>query len=149
MKKSLFTLLVALGATTTTAFGQAAKAPDAKTEAQIIALEKAGWEAWKNNDATWFQRNLTDDYVGATASGLWDKAKVVSATPKGCAVKSFALANFKVVMLDANVALLTYTATQDGVCEGKAIPDKVRAMVNYVKRGGKWLEASYMEKPME
>ena len=52
-------------------------------------------------------------------------------------------------MLDANVALLTYTATQDGVCEGKAIPGKVRAMVNYVKRGGKWLEASYMEKPME
>ena len=52
-------------------------------------------------------------------------------------------------MLDTNVALLTYTATQDGMCEGKAIPDKVRAMVNYVKRGGKWLEASYMEKPME
>ena len=75
MKKSLFTLLVALGAATTTAFGQAAKAPDAKTEAQIIALEKAGWEAWKNNDAAWYQRNLADDFVLAGAAGLWDKAK--------------------------------------------------------------------------
>ena len=45
MKKPLLTLLVALGAATTTAFGQAAKANGAKTEAQIIALEKAGWEA--------------------------------------------------------------------------------------------------------
>ena len=85
----------------------------------------------------------------AGAAGLWDKAKIVGATAKDCAVKSFALANFKVVMLDVNVALLTYTATQDGVCEGKAIPGKVRAMVSYVKRGGKWLESSYMERPTE
>lgn len=122
MRKPLFALLIALVAGTT-AFGQAAKAPDSNTEAQIIVLEKAGWEAWKNNDATWYQRNLTEDFVlvGTGTTGLWDKTKVVSATAKDCAVKSFALANFKGVMLDANAALLTYTATQDGVCGGQAI----------------------------
>ena len=51
-------------------------------------------------------------------------------------------------MLDENAALLTYTAMQDAVCNGETIPAKVRASVNYVKRGGKWLEAFYMETPI-
>jgi hypothetical protein len=42
---------------------------------------------------------------------------------------------------------MTYTAMQDGVCSGKTIPAKVRASVVYVKRGGKWLAALYMETP--
>ncbi len=149
MKKSLITLLLALGAATTTALGQAARTPDPKTQAQLIALEKAGWEAWKNNDAAWPRANLSEDFMMVTASGVRDKAKVISVTPKECAIKSCSLTDFKVVMLDENVALMTYTATQDGTCEGKAIPPKVRATVNYVKRGGQWLEAFYMEKPAE
>ena len=42
---------------------------------------------------------------------------------------------------------MTYTAMQDGACSGKIIPGNVRASVVYVKRGGKWLEALYMETP--
>ena len=49
----------------------------------------------------------------------------------------------------SSMHLLTYIATQDGVCAGKAITPKVRATVSYVKRGGKWLEAFYMVKPVE
>ena len=56
--------------------------------------------------------------------------------------------NFKSVMLSKDVALMNYTAMRDGVCSGKKIPSQVRAMVNYVRRGGKWLEAMYMETPM-
>ena len=44
-------------------------------------------------------------------------------------------------------ARLTYTATLDAVCNGKKAPAKVRAMVNYVKRGDRWLEAMYMQAP--
>ena len=68
--------------------------------------------------------------------------------PRDCEVKSFSFDNFKFVMLDENAALLTYTAMQDAVCNGETIPAKVRASVNYVKRGGKWLEAFYMETPI-
>ncbi len=50
-------------------------------------------------------------------------------------------------MTGKDSALMTYTAMQDGVCKGKTIPAKVRASVVYVRRGGKWLEALYMETP--
>jgi hypothetical protein len=63
-------------------------------------------------------------------------------------VKSYSLDDFKFVMLSKDVALLNYTAMQDGLCNGKKIPSQVRATVNYVRRGGRWLEAMYMETPM-
>ena len=149
MKKSLLTLLLALGAATTTAFGQAAKAPDPKVEAQIIALEKAGWEAWRTKNVAWVQANVAPDIMIVNADGVKTKDYFMKEAVTECEIKSCSLADFKLVMLDENVALMTYTATQDGTCAGKAIPPKVRATVNYVKRGGKWLEAFYMEKPAE
>ena len=37
---------------------------------------------------------------------------------------------------------------QDGYCGDKKLAEKIRASVNYIKRGGKWLEAFYMETPV-
>ncbi len=82
------------------------------------------------------------------SDGVFDKSQVVKATATDCDVKSYSLDNFKFVMLSKDVALLNYTAMQDGVCSGKKIPSQIRATVNYVRRGGKWLEAMYMETPM-
>ena len=92
---------------------------------------------------------MAEDILIVTANGVKSKAYFMKEAVTDCDIKSCSLADFKLVMLDDNVALLTYVATQDGVCAGKAIPPKVRASVNYVKRGGKWLEAFYMEKPVE
>lgn len=146
MKKIMMLLMIALAATPA-AFGQTKMSKDSKVEAQIIALEKQGWEAWKNKNAVWFQTNLTEDFVMVNSEGVENKAQVLKSTPTDCEVKSFSLDNFKFVMLDKNAALLTYTAMQDAVCNGKTIPAQVRASVNYVRRGGKWLEAFYMETP--
>ena len=52
MKKLMMILMIALGVSSV-AFGQTKMMTDPKTEAQLIALEKAGWEAWKNKDASW------------------------------------------------------------------------------------------------
>ena len=147
MKKTITLLVIAIAASSA-AFGQTKMANDPKAEAQIIALEKAGWGAWKNKNAAWFQTNITEDFVMVNADGVTNKAQVLKSTPTDCEVKSFSLDNFKFVMLDKDAALLTYTAMQDAVCNGKTIPAQVRASVNYVKRGGKWLEAFYMETPM-
>ena len=43
-----------------------------------------------------------------------------------CEVKSFALDNFKFVMLDQDAIVMTYTARQDGVCSGQKIPSHPR-----------------------
>jgi hypothetical protein len=116
-------------------------------EAQIIALEKQGWEAWKNKDTAFIQGFIPEDGLVISSDGVSNKSQYLKDVA-GCEIKSYSLDNFKFVMLDKNAALLTYTATQDGVCGGKKIPSKVRASVNYVRRGGKWLWAMYMETPM-
>ncbi len=50
MKKLMMILMIAIGVSSV-AFGQTKMSKDNSVEAQIIALEKAGWEAWKNKDA--------------------------------------------------------------------------------------------------
>jgi hypothetical protein len=146
MKKKIMIMMIAIAASSV-ALGQTTMSKDSKVEAQIIALEKAGWEAWKNKDSSWTRDNVTEEFLLVNSDGVSNKAQVVKSTATDCEVKSYSLDNFKFVTLDKDSVLMTYTAMQDGVCSGKTIPANVRASVVYVKRGGKWLEALYMETP--
>lgn len=141
-------VLMATMAAVSTNFAQGRSAEDSGVEAQIIALEKAGWNAWKNKDLRWFQENMADDIVDVTSDGIFTKVDVIKGLPTDCEVKSVSLDNFRFVLLSKDVALLNYIATQDGVCSGKKLTPQVRATVNYVKRNGRWLEAMYMETPL-
>ena len=145
MKKLMMILMIAIGVSSI-AFGQTKMSNDSKVEAQIIALEKAGWEAWKNKDAKWFQTNQTDDALSVHSDGVTDKAQGIK-TLADCEVKSVGLTDFKFLMLDKNSAVITFVGTQDAVCGGKTQPSTVRASSVYVKRGGKWLNAFYTEVP--
>jgi Domain of unknown function (DUF4440) len=147
MKKIMMILVIAIAATSV-GFGQKKMSNDDKVKAQIIALEKSGWEAWKNKNASWFEDNVSENFLGINSDGINNKEQTVKSTPTDCEIKSYSLDNFRFVMLSKDVALLNYTATQDGVCAGKKIAPQVRATVNYVKRGTKWLEALYMETPV-
>jgi hypothetical protein len=146
MKKKIMIMMIAIAASSV-ALGQTTMSKDSKVEAQIIALEKAGWEAWKNKDSSWTRDNVTEEFLLINSDGVSNKTQVVKSTATDCEVKSYSLDNFKFVTLDKDSVLMTYTAMQDGVCSGKTIPSNVRASVVYVKRGGKWLEALYMETP--
>jgi hypothetical protein len=145
--RNLLVLVMAILACSSLAFGQTMNATDKALETTIINLDKQGWEAWKANDATWFKHNTTEGFVSISSDGISNKAEVVKSIPSDCKVKAYSLADFKFVMLDKNAVLLTYTATQDAVCGGKQAPAKLQVAVNYVRRGGKWLEAMYMQAP--
>jgi hypothetical protein len=129
------------------AYGQSRNQADRDLEARIITLDKQGWEAWKNNDPAWFESNTTADFVSISSDGISSRADVIRSTASDCKVTAFSLADFRFVVLDSNAVLLTYTATQDAVCGGKPAPAKLQVAVNYVKRGGRWLEAMYMQAP--
>ena len=146
--KNAWMFLIVICIATTVVFGQTNMPDDKNIESQIISLEKAGWEAWKNNNAEWFQSNTTEEFLSINSSGVSDKEQVVNSTPTACDVKNVSIDNFKFVMLSENTVVLTYIATQDGVCGEKKLAEKIRVAVNYVKRNGKWLEALYMETPM-
>ena|ERR1044072_3370595 len=145
MKRIVLMLVIAIGASSV-ALGQTKPSQDGKVEAQIIALEKAGWEAWKTKDSSWFQTNLADDYLTVHADGVINKSQVMKDWA-ACEVKSFSLGDFKFLMIDKDAALITFVGTQDAVCGGKVQPATVRASSVYAKRGGKWLGVFYSEIP--
>jgi Domain of unknown function (DUF4440) len=146
LKKMIMILAIAIG-TLSIAFGQTKIANDSKLKGQIIALETAGWEAWKNKDSSWTRENVTAEFLLINSGGVSNKEQVIKATATDCEIKGYSLDNFNFVTLDKDSVLMTYTAKQDGVCNGKTIPANVRASVVYVKRGAKWLESLYMETP--
>jgi 2-iminobutanoate/2-iminopropanoate deaminase len=146
MKKIMLVLMIAIGLSSI-AFGQTKVAKDPKVEAEIIALEKAGWEAWKNKSPVWFQANTTDEVMSINSAGVSNKAQMIKDLTS-CQVKSFGLDNFNFVMTGSESIVMTYTAKQDGMCGGEKLSSQVRSTVNYVKRGGRWLEAMYMETPV-
>ena len=144
-------VMIAIAASSV-AFGQMKPSKDKNNsvEAQLIALEKQAWEAWKNKNGSFFQSNLSDDTVGVGAGGVDNKAQIVKdISGGGCEVKSYSLDNFKLVMLEKNTAILTYKAMQDATCNGKTIPAAVWASSMFVKRGGKWLAAFHQETPAD
>lgn len=141
-------LMIAIGVSSV-AFGQTTMSKNANNsvQTQIIALEKTSWEEWKKKNASWYQTNLSEDYLLVNSEGVEDKTQVVKSIAADCEVKSFSLNNFKFVMLNKDAALLNYTAKQDAVCLGKTQPSTVRSSSVYVRRGGKWLQALYSETP--
>ena len=114
---------------------------------QIIALDIAAWDAWKNKDVAYFQTNTTPTFQSGGAYGFSTKEEMITTAFVDCNVKSFALKDIDFIQIDKKTVMLTYTATQDAECGGVQLPAKVRASVTYVKQGGKWLEAFYMDAP--
>lgn len=148
MKKMLMIMMIAVAATSSV-FGQTKMSKDKgnSVETQIIALEKQGWEAWRNKDTSWFRTNLIKDALFVSSDGVANKSQIVDFMGSACEIKSYSLDHFKFLMLDKDSAIITFRGMQDGVCSGKTLPATVNASAVYVKRGGKWLVAFYTDTP--
>ena len=79
MKKMIMVSLIAIAALSF-AFGQTKMSNGSKLEVQIIALEKAGWEAWKNKDSAWTRDNVTAEFLLVNSEGVSNKTQVVKST---------------------------------------------------------------------
>lgn len=64
-------------------------------------------------------------------------------------MKGFAFQDAKVRQSSPDIALVSYTATQDAVCQGKKLPGKVYSTAVYVGKDGKWRSVSYQETPID
>lgn len=143
MKRFVMTLtLVALAFTF--AAGQVKR--NDSVEAELVALEKSAFEAWKNKDKRFFAEHMAEDGQYLDANGGGGKAQYVRAIiDNDCTINGYALDTPKVMMLSKDAALLTYRYTYDIVCGGKPEAGPLWASTVYVKRGGKWLIAFHQE----
>jgi len=112
---------------------------------KLSANETALWNAWKNKDAKPFNMWLAADSVMVGEQGVAGKKDIAGAMASmPCEVKSFTLSDWKLTMVDADAAFLTYKGVADGACAGKAIPT-VWASSLWVNRKGKWQAFSHQE----
>jgi len=112
---------------------------------KLQANETALWNAWKNKDAKPFNTWLAADSVMVGEQGVAGKKDIAGAMASmPCEVKSFTLSDWKLSMVDADAAFLTYKGVADGVCGGKPIPN-VWASSLWINRKGKWMAFTHQE----
>ncbi len=137
--KTLFSILAATVATATLA---ASETP----EAELVALEKASWEAWKARDASFYERTLSDDHMDVHGFGIADKAAVVATVGSpACVVEGYTLDGFRFRALGADAAMLTYRAEQKTTCNGKPVPSPVWVSSVYSRRDGRWVNVLFQQ----
>jgi hypothetical protein len=121
----------------------------APTKEALFALEKQAWEAWKNRDTKFFETSLSPNYVGFAPTGRVDKAgSIKSMADSKCEVKSYSWSDEQMHMLGADVAVLTYKAAQDFICDGKKGPENVWSAGVYAREGDTWKNVFYAETPV-
>jgi uncharacterized protein (TIGR02246 family) len=144
--KRLIIALALLTLVATFAFGQMKR--NDSVEAQIVALEKRAFEAWKKKDREFFEDHMSEAGQYLDLNGVGGKGQYVKAIiDNNCTVSNYSLDNTKVTMLSKDVALLTYRYAHDVVCGGNREASPLWASTVYVKRDGKWLIAFHQEIP--
>src|SRR5882724_2115724 len=119
------------------------------TKVALVTLEKSAYAAWKSKDAKFWDKFLSDKYVGWGSSGRLDKASATKEfTGAECAIKSYALSDEQVSPLGKGAALITYKITVDGTCGGQEVPADSWAASVYVRDGDRWKGAFHAEAPV-
>src|SRR5215204_1327835 len=121
-----------------------AAAPTADT---LMSLDTKAFEAWKNRDGKFFEGYLAENFVGFNNKGERPtRAEVVKMISEDiCDVKNYSLSEPHVTPAGPDVAVLTYKATAEGICDGKPLPSPITAATVFVRSGDTWKGAYHNE----
>ncbi|MFN2511816.1 MAG: DUF4440 domain-containing protein [Pyrinomonadaceae bacterium] len=126
----------------------AATAPPASvaiSEADVIAKEKAIWDAIKNKEYDAFANMLAEDQVEVLPDAVYDKAASIAGV-KEYEPTEVTFSDWKYLPIDKDAVVLVYHAVLKGKFKGKEFgPQSVRASSAWVNRGGKWVAAYHQE----
>ena len=151
MKKrlSLIALLLAIvvaGLNFAAAGGTAASVvePQSDIAREVIAREKAGYEAWQRKDKAFWADFLADDstYFGAHSPYLETEPKLNLLPKFDQYVEQFKYNDFQMynprVQVYGDVAVLTYNSAVSASVYGQPLNYTGKVTAVYVKQGGKW-----------
>jgi ketosteroid isomerase-like protein len=144
MKKSLgvFSLVavVTVGLLPSFAFGQASAPADPGAVAAITKLENDAVKADLASDASFYQKNLADDWTGGTSRGTSDTKTAVLADMKDTKnnkTASESIADLK-VRTYGDVAIATYRSTYDATIKGEHFARTVLTTDTFLRQNGAW-----------
>ena len=109
-------------------------------------MERQAWDAFGRGDGKFFESFYSTDATQIDPNGILSRSDAIKGiASKPCELRSYSFNDFKVTMLNATTALVTYGAMQDATCGGQTVPGKLFASTVYVKRNGKWHGAFHQE----
>ncbi len=104
----------------------------------MMAREKAAWQAFKDKNADGFKKVVDHDMLGVYAEGIADMAKEMSDMAKW-EMKSFTISDYKSHSDEKDVVVATYTVTLEGTYDGKDASGTYNAGSVWKMENGKWL----------
>lgn len=119
------------------------------TNDDVIAHDRAAWDAIKRKDSAAFSDMLAPEFIDVTPEGVFDKAGTVEAV-KAFDLTDVTLGDFKVLKIDDAAAVVTYTVSLKGSDGGRPFPadNKAYASTAKVWRGGKWHAVYHQSSPV-
>jgi ketosteroid isomerase-like protein len=125
-------------------------AKPANLTAELTAVEKSGWEAWKAKDAKKFDEILAKDITFVDHNGMMTAGKdavIKLWTDPSCEVKSVDVTDSNATEITPGVAILTYKGKASGTCGGSPVTDLWGTTVS-MKDGDTWKAVYIFETPM-
>ncbi|HVG35494.1 MAG TPA: nuclear transport factor 2 family protein [Pyrinomonadaceae bacterium] len=119
---------------------------DNPVEAMLIAREKEAWEQIKKKNGQGFSGYLAEDQIYVTKDGVHSKAETVKGVVEAGPTE-IAFSDWKVVMIDKDAAIVTYTTKVGAAMACGPEPMTQRESTVWVKRGGKWLAIFHQDTP--
>jgi hypothetical protein len=115
------------------------------SEADVIAKEKAIWDAVKNKDYETFGNMLAEDLVEVLPDAVYDKAGSIAGV-KEYEPTEITFSDWKYLPIDKDAVVLVYRVDVKGKYKGKEFaPQSARASSAWVNRNGKWVSAYHQE----
>jgi len=103
----------------------------------IIAKEKAAWQAFKDKKPDDFKKLVSADLVAVYADGIVNLPAELEIMGKRD-MKSFSLSDFKVVMTDANTAMIAYKSKVVSTIAGKEESGDYNCGTVWQMKNGTW-----------
>ncbi len=103
----------------------------------IIANEKAAWQAFKDKKPDDFKKLVSADMVAVYGDGIMNMQAELDVMKKRD-MKSFSLSDFKVVMTDADTAVIAYKAKVEASMGGKTEAGDYNCGTVWRMKNGAW-----------
>jgi uncharacterized protein (TIGR02246 family) len=101
--------------------------------------------AYSKGDVDTVKRLMTEDHLAILPYAYFSNAADQLKNLSEWKIAAYNVDGLKVKILTGDVALVSYQATIKATYRGKEVPSPVRVSEVWVKRDGRWVQASYQE----
>ncbi len=135
-------ILIVLGSLLVVAEGRADVREEVENAKQVLRA------AFDSGDAKVVEQRTTADHLAITTGFQFFSQADQLRSLSDYHLSSYEAAGLQVIPLTEDVVQLTFRADIEGTFQGRQLPSKIRVVETWVRRDGKWLQASYQSTPI-